>query len=322
MQRRQAMLQTSGSAAGSAMIPFAAMRVFVKVVETGSFSEAARQTGQTPSWVSRQIGILEDQLGVRLLNRTTRRLNATEAGLLYYRRARDIVADFDDANLAVSQHEGAPRGTLRLNVPSNFGRLHIAPALGEFIRAYPEIGIDLSMTETVVDLIEDGADMAVRIGKLPDSSLIARKLATQRRIICASPAYLDMHGVPQTPQDLKNHNCLTLKSLSGSMSWRLRGANGAVDIDVSGNLHADTGGALLSAALGGLGIVRPPTWLAGAEIQAGRLVRILPDHEVLPTDIPIQAVYPHNRHLSPKVRAFVDFLLRRFGPVPYWENGV
>jgi len=304
------------------MVSFAAMRVFVRVVETGSCSEAARPLGITPSWASRQIALLEDGLGAQLLNRTTRRLAATEAGLLYYQRAQSVIADFDDANLAVSQLEAAPRGTLRLNVPSNFGRLHIAPLLGDFVRLYPEIRIDLSMTETLVDLVEEGADLAVRIGRLPDSSLIARKLATQRRILCASPAYLERHDTPRAPAELEHHNCLTLKSLGGKTSWRLKGPDGTTDVKVSGNLEADTGGALLAASLGGLGIVRPPSWLAGPEVQKGRLVRLLPDHKVRPADVPINAVYPHNRHLSPKVRAFVDFLLARYSPTPWWDEGV
>jgi len=191
------------------------MGLFVEVVAAGSFSEAGRRRGLAASSVTRSINALEDQLGVRLLNRSTRKLSLTEAGRLYHERSRRIIAEVEDARLSVSQLEAAPRGTLRMNVPVAFGRLHVAPALPTFLARYPGLQVDLSMTDGFIDLVEEGVDLAVRIGELEDSSLIARRLAPNRRVICASPDYLRQAGVPRVPEDLRTHNCLIYKRQAG-----------------------------------------------------------------------------------------------------------
>jgi len=301
------------------------MRLFARVVEAGSFSEAGRRLGLAPSSISRQISTLEDTLGARLMNRTTRKLNLTEAGQLYYQHVSRILADIEEANLAISQLERAPRGTLRLNVPVVFGRLHIAPALPAFLARYPEVTIDLTMTDNFVDLVEEGADLAIRIADLKDSSLIARKLAPSRRVICASPAYFERWGMPEKPEDLTRHNCLTYKFTPGSQQvWRLKGPDRVCEVKVSGNLQSNNAEALYAAAREGLGLCMLATWNVGEDIRRGALRTIFPEFEVSPTDLDISvyAVYPQNRHLSAKVRAFVDFLVERFRSPVYWEGGL
>jgi DNA-binding transcriptional LysR family regulator len=301
------------------------MELFVAVVDAGSFSAAARRLGLAPSSVARGIGGLEDELGVRLLARTTRRLSLTEPGRVYHERSRRILSEVEEARLSVARLEAAPRGLLRISVPVVFGRLHVAPALAEFLASYPEVEIDLSMTDAYVDLVEEGIDLAIRVGELQDSSLMARKLAPTRRVMCASPAYLERRGAPARPSDLKGHDCLSYRYSGAAPIWRLRAPDGTLhEIEVSGSLRTNNADALHIAALAGVGIVLLPTFLAGADIRGGRLRLLFEDHRVSATsslDTNIHAVFPCNRHLSPKVRAFVDFLRRRFGPEPYWEAG-
>jgi DNA-binding transcriptional LysR family regulator len=302
------------------METFAGMRLFAEVVDSGSFSAAGRRLGVAASSVARGIGALENQLGARLLNRTTRKLGLTEAGRLYHERSRRILAEVEEARMSVTQLEAAPRGTLRLNVPVVFGRLHIAPALPDFLALHPALRIDLAMTDAFVDLVEEGVDLAIRIGELEDSSLIARRLAPNRRVLCASPGYLERHGVPTAPADLGEHDCLMYKQQNRSV-WRLRNAGRVHEIKVSGSLLANNADALHVAALAGLGLTILPIWLVGRDIQRGALRIVLADYQVSPgaLDTNIYAVFPHSRHLSAKVRAFVDFLHQRFGPRPYWE---
>lgn len=300
------------------------MRLFARVVETGSFSEAGRKLDLAPSSISRQIAALEERLGVRLLHRTTRTLSLTEAGQLYYERASHILADIDDAHLALTQLESAPRGTLRLNVPIAFGRQHVLPMVFEFLERYPELKVDMTFTDHFVDLVQEGEDLAIRIGQLEPSSLIARKLAVSRRVVCASPAYLEREGEPALPSDLVRHNCLTRKGLpSGGREWKFIGSRGEQVVKVSGNFQANHTEALHAAALRGIGIVCLSTWTVGPDVKSGALRTVLDEYEVQPTatEAPIYAVYPHNRHLSPKVRAFLDFLTHKLGPRPYWECG-
>ena len=294
-----------------------AMRLFTKVVETGSFSETARRLDLDQSSVSRQIGALEDRLGVRLLNRTTRRLNLTEAGRLYYERAGAIVAEVEDADAAVSQLSGSPRGVLRINAPVVFGRLQLAPALPKFLGRYPEVKIDLTLTDHYVDLIEEGSDVAIRMGEPRPSSLIARKLADNPWAICGSPDYLERSGSPATPEDLVAHNCLTRRpQAGGTFVWQFEGADGRHEVAVSGNLRTNNSEILRAAAIGGMGLVRLSEWIVRPEIRAGSLRLVLEDYEVSPmgSEGPIYAVFPHSRHVSAKVRAFVDFMAERLQP--------
>lgn len=294
------------------------MAVFARVVEHESFTAAARELALSKSTVSKHVSRLEDRLGARLLNRTTRRLSLTEVGRVFYVRCRRIVEEAAEAEQEVTRLHAEPRGTLRLNVPHTFGTLHVAPALPQFMTRYPDICVDLDLDDRVVDMVEEGYDMAIRITRLPDSSLIARKLAPFRVAVCASPDYWRQHARPVRPEDLKQHNCLNYKYLLTGDAWPFHGPGGKQPVRVGGNLRANNGEALRSAALGGLGVFMAPTFIVGEDLQAGRLEEVL--HELTEPGRDIYAVYPETRHLSAKVRAFIDFLVERFGPDPYWDR--
>jgi DNA-binding transcriptional LysR family regulator len=295
-----------------------AIEAFVAVAEASSFSEAARRLRGSKSAISRLVAGLEAELGARLLNRTTRSLTLTEAGRGYFDRASRILADLKEANLAVSQLQATPRGRLRVSAPMSFGFLHMAPALATFLTRYPDVELDLVMNDRFVDLVDEGFDAAVRIGSMDDSSLVARKLAPIRRAVCASPAYLKARGVPDTPDDLKAHECLSNSNISITHEWRFTARDGKPwPVEVRGRLSANNGDALRMAGLSGMGLINLPTFIIGDDLRAGTLVRVLDDF--IPQDMTLNAVYPHARHLSPKVRAFVDFLSERFRPQPYWD---
>lgn len=297
----------------------AGMRTFTRVVDAGSFSAAARQLGAAPSSVSRQIRDLEEELGARLFHRTTRKLSLTGAGRLYYERAAKILIEVDEAKLAVAQTDGTPSGILRLTVPASVGRLHIAPALQGFHDRFPAVQVALAVTDRVVDLVEEGFDLAIRVGPQRDSSLIARKIGSARRVVCGSPSYLGKAGTPKVPADLANHNCLTFRSHPGSNLWRFRGPQGASEVRVSGSLFANNGEALCAAAVAGLGLILLPEWLVGIEMRRDELREVLPEFQVVPEATPLYALYPHQRHLPPKVRAFIDFLVERFAARYEWD---
>ncbi len=296
----------------------AAIEAFVRVGESGSFSEAARRLRTSKSAVSRQVSALEAELGARLLHRTTRSLTLTEAERDYLQRASRVLADLEEANQSVTKLQTAPRGKLRVNAPMSFGFLHLAPAIPDFLSRFPEVEIDMVMNDRFVDLVDEGFDVAVRIGNLADSSLVARRLAPIRRALCASPAYLKARGAPTTPDELKQHACLCYSNLSLPHEWRFIDAKGRPwPVEVKGPLTANNGDALRAGAVGGLGLAYLPTFIAGEDLKAGTLETVL--DAFVPQDMTLNAVYPHARHLSPKVRAFVDFLASRFGPHPYWD---
>lgn len=297
----------------------AALEAFAKVAETQSFSEAARRLRSSKSAVSRHVAALEADLGARLLHRTTRSLTLTEAGRSYYERASRILADLEEADASVSQLQAAPRGRLRVNAPMSFGFLHLAAALGDFLTRYPEIELDVALTDRFVDLVDEGVDVAVRIGNLSDSSLVARRLAVIRRVVCASPDYLKARGVPQTPDDLKAHDCLINTNMGAGREWRFAHADGKPwPVEVNGRMHSNNGDMLRVAALRGHGFVDLPTFIVGEDLKAGTLVGVLEPY--VAQHLTLNAVYPTARHLSPKVRAFVDFLSQRFGgDKPYWD---
>jgi DNA-binding transcriptional LysR family regulator len=297
------------------------MAAFARIVEAGSFSAAARELGRSKSSVSKRIARLEDRLGVRLLNRTTRRLSLTEAGRSFYEGCRRMLSEAEAAERAVAHLSGAPRGTLRVNVAMSFGVLHVAPALAGFMRRYPELSVELVLDDREVDLVEEGFDLGVRIRALPDSSLIARRLAPSRRFVCAAPSYLEAHGAPEAPEDLPRHACLLYSYQAQRSVWRLGGPAGERRVGVSGRLTANNGGALRNAALAGLGLAFLPSFIVGEDLRRGRLRRVLPDWRDA-DDIAVHAVYPAGRNLSPKVRVFVDHLAERFGPEPYWDRGL
>ena len=297
---------------------FAALEAFVRVAETQSFSEAARRLRTSKSAISRSVGALETELGARLFNRTTRSLNLTEAGRGYFERVNRILADLDDADRALGQLQARPRGRLQVSAPMSFGFLHLAPALPEFLDRYPEVDVEISLNDRFVDLIDDGFDVALRIGALPDSSLMARRIAPIRRTLCASPDYFRRRGTPQAPDDLKAHECLRNSNVARTQEWRFVDADGKPRlVPVSGRVSANNGDALRVMALAGVGVASLPTFIVGADLSAGSLESAL--DRFIPQDLTLNAVYPHSRHLSPKVRAFVDFLVERFGKRPYWD---
>jgi molybdate transport repressor ModE-like protein len=293
------------------------LQVFVRIAETGSFSAAARDLGLSKSAASKKLAALEDRLGARLVNRTTRRLSLTEAGLDFLERAQRILAELEEAERAAGRLTDEPRGMLKVNAPMSFGIQHVAPALADFMVRYPDLSVTLDLDDRRVSLVDEGYDVAVRIADLPDSSLVARKLAPARRVVCASPAYWADRGVPAHPRELAGHNCLIYTYLPAQNDWRFRGPGGAVTVRVAGNLKANNGDVLREAALAGLGVCLVPTFLVGGDLRAGRLQTVLDDFA--DDSLAIYAVYPHRRHLSAKVRAFVDFLAGRFGPRPYWD---
>jgi DNA-binding transcriptional LysR family regulator len=291
------------------------MAVFAKVVETGTFTGAAQAMGLSKGAVSKQIAKLEDRLGARLLNRTTRRSSLTEVGAAFYERCRRIVAEAEEAELAVTRLHAEPRGTLRVNLPMSFGMIHMADALPDFMAAYPEISLDVTLDDRVVNVVDEGYDVVIRITDLPDSSLIARRIAPFRIATCASSAYWDAHGRPKHPGDLRNHACLLYSYLSNLNEWRYRGPDGPFAVRVDGPMRGNNGDLLRAAAVAGLGVVRSPTFIVGCDLVEGRLEQVLAEYE--DDDRGIYAVYPHNRHLSAKVRAFVDFMATRFAD-PIW----
>ena len=292
------------------------MRLFTRVVEAGSFTGAAQQLGVAPTSVSRQVAALEDDLGARLLNRTTRTQRLTDAGALYYERAKRILADIDDANLEVSRFENTPRGNLRITAPITLGRLHLMPLIPKFLKRFPEIEIELALTDSIVDLVENGFDLAVRLGELRDSNLIARRLAASPRIIIGSPAYLAKAKPPRKPDVLCQHNCLTFEPRHLFNHWTLTGPDGRHSVRVSGNFTANNADALRDAALSDLGLIRVPAWVVERDIKEKRLREVLKSYGDSTGGPPIHIVYIPNRLVSPKIRTFIDFTVQQFGDWP------
>jgi DNA-binding transcriptional LysR family regulator len=295
--------------------------VFVKVVEAGSFTAAAEAMGSSQPVVSKSITRLEERLGARLLNRTTRRLSLTEAGAELYRRSSHALAAIGEAELEVASLQTEPRGTLKVNAPTSFAVLHLAASMKEFLDRFPGVSIDLSLDDGQVDVVEEGYDVVIRIGRLQDSTLVARKLAPCRLALCASPAYLEKHGEPREPEDLLNHNCLQYTLGTTPRSWRLRRPDGSeLMMPIKGNWACNNGEAEREACIAGLGISYLPTFYVADALRAGLLKRVLRGWEL--QDFSVHAVYPERRNLTPKVRAFVDFLAARYAPEPYWDAGV
>lgn len=293
------------------------MAVFARVVECGGFSAAARSLGLSKSAVSKQVAALEERLGARLLHRTTRRMSLTEPGAAFLDACRLVLAEAEAAEAAVGALQAEPRGVLRVNAPMTFGTMHLSAAIPDFLARYPMLSVDLVLNDRFVDLVEEGFDVAVRIGELADSSLMVRRLAPMRRVLVASKAYLDAHGRPRTLADLSRFDCLSYAYSSTADEWRFDGPAGEESVRVKGRLRANNGEALKAAAMAGMGIISAPTFIVGPELMAGRLERVLPAYEW--RRAAIHAVWPPGRQPAPKVRAIVDFLARRFGPSPYWE---
>jgi DNA-binding transcriptional LysR family regulator len=287
------------------------MRVFVLAAESGSFSATGRHIGVVPSSVSRQILALEETLGARLFNRTPRGLSLTEAGELYKGLAAGIIAPVDDAARQMELISRHPRGTIRLHAPRAFGRLVIAPALAGFLERHESLHIDLTLDDSLEDIVASRGDLFIRIGSPRSSSLVGRRLMANHRVLCASPQYLERDGVPIRPDDLRQHACMTYRFPNGNSTWLLRRNRTITRVSVRGPLIANDGEALLAAALQGSGIILQPSWLVASDLRAGRLVRLLSDYAVTATafDTTIHALYPSRRLLSPKVRLLLDYLL-------------
>ncbi len=297
------------------------MTAFVHAVEHRGFSAAARELQLTPSAVSKQISRLEDRLGVRLFQRTTRQLHLTDEGRAFYERCVAVLDEIQHAEEAVSELRGQVRGVLRVVAVAAFARVQLLPILPEFMARYPELKLSLRLSERSVDLIDTGTDVALQLSEmLDDESLVAKRLFTNRRLVCAAPSYLDRHGIPEVPEDLLNHNCLTHSSFIHFNDWEFESPEGTKVLHVSGNFDTNSATALYEAVLAGVGVARLATFLVGHDLSAGRLVPLLTDYVHEKSSLLV--VYPHRRHLSTKVRAFVDFLSEKFVPVPPWERGL
>ena len=294
------------------------MSVFARVVAAGSLSAAARELGLSPALISRRLAALEARLGVRLINRTTRSLHLTDDGASYYEACTRVLSDIEEADAAVAAGRVEPRGVLRVALPASFGHQHIAPLIPRFAERYPKIQLALSLSDRNVSLIEEGFDLAVRIAHLEDSSLTARKLAPNRRVVCASPAYLARHGTPRTPDELLRHNCLTTSEFA--MNWEYKGPDSkAGSVRVSGRYSCDNWEVLREWALAGLGIALKSTWDVHRFLADGSLVQVCPGY-TFHSDVAIYAVYPSRRLLPAKTRVFIEFLAESFGPDPYWDK--
>lgn len=295
-----------------------AMGAYTKVVSLGSYAEAGRALGLTRSAVSKAVMELERILGVRLLDRSTRRVSTTEPGRAYYERCVDILASVEEIELQVSRLHEEPKGVLKVNAPMSFGALHLGPAIAAFMAAYPDLKIELTLTDRFIDPIEEGVDVTIRIAVLGDSSLIARKLAPARRVLVASPDYVSRFGAPQTPEDLSRHRGLAYGHTTTLQKWRLTHGGETLSVPITSNLCSNNGDILRDAALAGQGIAKLPTFLVGADIEAGRLRVVLADYP--PTQLGIYALYTPNRYLAAKTRVFIDFLVGRFGETPTWDR--
>jgi DNA-binding transcriptional LysR family regulator len=296
------------------------LEVFVKVAASGSLSAAARAMDLSQSMVTKHLAALEARLGVSLFHRTTRRLSITDAGRNYLESAERILADLDAADSSVAADRFEPRGMLRLNAPVSFGTRHVAPLLAEFSRRHPKLQVELGLNDRYVDLAEEGWDLAIRIGNLADSSLIARRIAPCRTVVAAAPGYLKAHGTPRKVSELAEHNCLgyTLSRTTSADRWSF-GASGEITVNVSGTLRANNGDALLAAAVAGQGIIYQPSFIIADDLRRGVLMPIMLDHATSEFG-GIYGVYLPQRNPAAKVRAFIDFMVEQFAPVPPWDR--
>ena len=292
--------------------------VFVQVVDSRSFTAAAEKLGMSKSVVSKYVTRLEDRLGARLLNRTTRRLSLTEVGRAFYERSREGLREIEEAELEVSRLQAEPRGVLRINSPMSFGILHIAPALPGFQAKYPELDIDMSLDDRRLDMVEEGFDVAIRIGELPDSSMVARRLGQCRHVVCGAPGYFERHGIPTRPEALREHRTLTFKYHDSPGEWRFLNSSGDYEsVVIDSTIEANNSLALREAVLQEAGVTLIPTFVVGEDIQQGRLQAVLQDYRAM--EFSIYALYPQRRHLSPKVRAFIEYMSTCIQSPAYWE---
>lgn len=291
--------------------------IFARVVAARSMSAAGRETGLSPAVISKRIRRLEERLGVRLLQRTTRQLALTEAGQEFHGRVLGILSAIEEAEAEAAQGAAQARGQLKISAPTSFGRLHIAPYIQRFLDAYPSVSLDMTLTDSFVDIIGEGYDLAIRIADLGDSSLIAKRLAPAHRVLCAAPAYLEQAGEPADLAALQKHALL----IHNGAEWRLEGPEGPANVRVSSRLRTNSSEVIREAVLAGGGIALRSTWDIGPELKSGALVRVLPQYGSSPR-LGVYAVYPSRRHVEQKLRVFVDFLLGLYGATPYWDRGL
>jgi DNA-binding transcriptional LysR family regulator len=293
---------------------FSLMHVFVRIAETGSISAVARELGASQPTVSKQLAALEARLGVTLLQRTTRRLSLTEAGSVYYESARRILDQVAEAEAGVGRLSSGPSGTLTVSAPNGLGQMFLDRLIIAFQSRYPELRIHLIESERFVDLVEEGIDVAVRVGQLTDSTLVARRLGSSRRVVVGTPEYFARNPEPRVPQDLERHNCVLYTYLASGNVWRFLGPKGEIDVRVSGSFRTTSGNAIREAVLAGIGVAATPLWMVHDHLHAGRLQTVLQDFAPVPAEI--NAVYPSARHVATKVRLFIDYLKEAFGRVP------
>ena len=289
--------------------------IFARVVTTGSMTAAGKALGLSPAVVSKRIRKLEERLGTRLLQRTTRQVALTDSGQGFYQRVVAILAGLEEAEAFVTGRSERVQGVLKMSAPTSFGRMHIAPHLGDFMARFPDLTVSLTLTDAFTDLIGEGYDVAIRIAAPVDSSLVARRLAPVRRVLCAAPSYLAAHGVPERVEDLRRHFCLPPHN---NDAWKLEGPEGEVTVRPEGRLVTNSSEVIREAALAGLGIALRSTWDVGAELREGRLVQVLPAYEGSRT-VMLAAVYPSREFLPAKVRHVIDYLAGLYGPTPYWD---
>lgn len=283
------------------------MKVFTTVVAAGSFAAAASRLDMSRAMASKHVLYLEERLGTRLLQRTTRKLGLTDSGAAYYERCAQILEEVEEAEAGAANLSATPRGILRLTMPISFSVRHVGPLITRYLEKYPEVQIDATLSDRRIDLIEEGLDLALRVGPSPDPGLIARRLATDRLVICAAPTYLEHHGRPARPEDLARHNCVLYSYSAAGSEWKMTGPDGEHTVKVSGNMRVNNGDLLNQVVLSGAGLMCQPEFLVGEDIRAGRLEEVLKEYSCEP--LGIYAVFPSRKHLSAKTRTFVDFLV-------------
>ncbi len=292
------------------------LKLFTRVEVTKNISQAGQELGLSPAVASNYLNKLEQSLGVKLLHRTTRHVSLTEDGQAFLPHAIEVLERIESARAAVGVGSQTPQGTLRITAPASFGRMHIIPALKAFLNNYPDLTIDLKLSDTIVDMVEGGFDIAIRNAQLPDSSLIATRLAKDQRVVCVSPDYIKKHGKPTVPSDLKNHQCVNLGQLD---DWYFKTKNGDINkIKTHGTLRVDNGESMRDASVDGLGLCICSVWCAYKELRSGQLIQVL-ENPPLADEAAIWAVYPSSRLLAPKVRAFIDYFKNFYGETAYWE---
>ena len=290
----------------------AGMEVFVRVVDLGGFTPAAAASGISTTMVSNHVKALEERLGAKLLNRTTRRQSLTEIGARYYAQCLDVLARIESAEVEAREMRSRPRGRLKISAPVTLGSHLLVHTFAHYLREQPDIEIDLQLNDRIVDLADEGFDAAFRFGELRDSGLVARRLRSLGRIICAAPAYLARHGTPGEPEDLANHNCLAFRYVQPERDWVFRGFGKERHVSIKGQLTVNNGSALVEAAIAGTGVALLPEYLAAPDLEAGRLIRLFSEYDL--SRAPLQLVYLPDRHMTPKMRSFVEFVVERMGP--------